>query len=205
VSIDAYAARAVIVGRAVRNVLTDFTYGHIMAAGPDNSDYLALEEMFAGRVRDGDVLVDVGCGRGRVLAKWLRRYPGHQVIGIELNEQRAAKTRRRFRREARCTVISGDAIASLPENATLLFLFNPFDRDGSLRMRDALANRPPVQPPLRLLYTNPEFVDQFENNPDWITERVPIGSSELVPHHDLVVIDRRHGANGQDPVLRRTQ
>src|SRR4249919_4103205 len=69
--------------RLSRNVVIDLRYGpflggtvstryrHEGAHPVGNSDYLVLRAIFEGRVQDGDLLVDVGCGRGRVLNHWL--------------------------------------------------------------------------------------------------------------------------------------
>lgn len=190
---------AVLAGRAGRNLLTDLRHGHLMVAGADNSDYQALREVFAGRIREGDVLIDVGCGRGRVLATWLDYYPEHRMVGIELNPDVAASTRRRFSGHPQLTILCGDAVTACPPDATLLFLFNPFDRATMTRLRDELTARPATIPPLRLLYTNAKDADLFEESLGWRTTRVPIGSSQVVPHHDLVVIDRVQRPRAPDP------
>ncbi|MGH2719418.1 MAG: class I SAM-dependent methyltransferase [Actinomycetota bacterium] len=187
---DAALRVAVLAGRAGRNLLTDLRHGHLMVAGADNSDYRALREVFAGRVREGDVLIDVGCGRGRVLATWLDYYPDHRIVGIELNPDVAAATQQRFASHPQLSVVCGDAVTVCPPEATLLFLFNPFDRATMTRLRDELTARPPTIPPMRVLYTNAKDADLFEESMGWRTTRVPIGSSRVVPHHDLVVIDR---------------
>lgn len=156
-------------GRATRNVATDIRYGHLMGrvprigAGTSNSDHQVLRTVFAGRIRPGDVLVDIGCGRGRVLAVLLRTHPAHTVVGIEVDAELASAAARRFRNEPRCRVIAGDAISLLPDEATLLFLFNPFGRAAVERLRDQLEQRPPSRPPLRILYSNPHHLEAFEH------------------------------------------
>ena len=162
----------------------------LVGAGTTNSDHHVLSQIFVGRVRPGDVLVDVGCGRGRVLSTWLRTLPDHQVVGIELDPKLAKGTARRFARHSRCRVIEGDAVAMLPPDGTLLFMFNPFNRATVARLRGALEARPPSQPPLRILYSNPRHVDLFEGRAGWAVERVGLGGGRLVPHHDLAVIDQ---------------
>lgn len=191
--------------RAVRNIATDVRCGHLMGrvpgvgAGSSNSDHQVLRGVFAGSIRPGDVLVDIGCGRGRVLAAWLRFHPAHDVVGIEVDRDLAAGTARRFRDEPRCRVIAGDAVVLLPADATLLFMFNPFARDTVERLCAQLAERPVTDPPLRILYSNPNHLAVFERSPAWRIERVRLGGGRLIPHHDLAVVDRRLSFEGSAP------
>ena len=182
--------------RSARNIATDLRYGQFTAVVPgrhgdtNNSDHKVLEAVFEQQVRPGDVIVDVGCGRGRVLAHLLRYYPDHQVIGIEIDQGLAATTARRFRGEARCEVIAGDAVSVLPTDATLMFLFNPFGEDDIERLRATLEARPPTAPPQRLLYSNPRHLDGFDSSDAWSVRRKTLGGGRLVPFHDLAVVDR---------------
>lgn len=191
----ALARVAVQVARALRNVATDLRHGEwlgrppVVGAGTTNSDHRVLAQVFDGRVRDRDVLVDLGCGRGRVLSTWLRAFPGRRAIGVEIDPKLAARTGRRFADSADCLVVQGDAVTALPPEGTLLYMFNPFDRPTVERLRDALEARAPSNPPLRILYSNPRHADLFEGRPGWVVAQFRLGGGRLVPHHDLVVID----------------
>ncbi|QYG94254.1 methyltransferase domain-containing protein [Iamia sp. SCSIO 61187] len=182
--------------RSARNIATDLRHGQFTAAVPgrhgdtNNSDHKVLQAVFDQRVRPGDVIIDVGCGRGRVLAHLLRNHPGHRVVGIEIDHELAATTARRFADEALCEVIAGDAVAVLPDDATLLFLFNPFGEADIERLRVALEARPATQPPQRLLYSNPRHLGGFESSDAWTVRMNTLGGGRLVPFHDLAVIDR---------------
>lgn len=200
----ALARVAVQVGRALRNVATDLRHGEwlgrppVVGAGTTNSDHRVLAQTFDGRVRDRDVLVDLGCGRGRVLSSWLRAYPGRRIIGVEIDPKLAARTRRRFADRPDCVVVEGDAVTALPPDGTLLYMFNPFDRPTVEWLRDALEGRPPSDPPLRILYSNPRHADLFEGRPGWTVAQFRLGGGHLVPHHDLVVIDQVGDASPTD-------
>lgn len=93
-----------------------------------------------------DVLVDLGCGKGRVLVVACS-YPFAEIIGVELIPQLAAVARRNLRTESRCSVVVSDAGSfALPDHATVLFLFNPFTptvdaRVGQL-LRASLSRAP---------------------------------------------------------------
>jgi SAM-dependent methyltransferase len=94
-----------------------------------------------------DVFVDYGCGRGRLLIVALdHRF--RRVVGIELLPTLVADARRNVARFGeRCEVIEGDAAAlPLPDDATVLYMFNAFGDDVLAdvvkRIRESLSRRP---------------------------------------------------------------
>lgn len=98
-------------------------------------------------VSDQDVFVDLGCGKGRMLGLALER-GFKRVVGIELIPQLAEAAARNVRRNrSRCEVIVGDASSvALPDDATVVFLFNPASREVLLGMLEniqaSVARRP---------------------------------------------------------------
>ena len=68
--------------RLVYNVLFDLKYGRFLGGKKHtpyslmganvtaNSDYKAMTIFFKGNIKLDDVLVDVGCGKGRVINFW---------------------------------------------------------------------------------------------------------------------------------------
>jgi hypothetical protein len=182
--------------RRLRNLMFDLRTGHVLAGNrasrhPSahdvvNTDVTALERIFDGRVRDGDVLVDVGCGKGRVLSWWASTFPGSRLVGLELDEQVAEETRRRVQRNSQTTVIAGDAIANLPADGTLFYLHNPFGEATVRGFAQRLAELRPGMAGIRILYYNPLHADVFEDDPAWSVERVSIGAERF---HALCVIE----------------
>ncbi|HET6970030.1 MAG TPA: GNAT family N-acetyltransferase, partial [Phenylobacterium sp.] len=108
---------------------------------------------------EGDVLFDVGCGRGRVLAFFGRSAVG-RVVGVEFDPVLADQARRNVERlrgrRAGIEVITGDAAAQDYDEATVLFLYNPFGEPVMGRfikqVKASLARRPRA---LRIVYCNP--------------------------------------------------
>lgn len=80
-------------------------------------------------IKPNDVLVDAGCGQGRVLNFWLHRYPNNRIIGIEIDEAGAADLRRRYSGHKNVTIVIGDATKAVPADGTIFCLFNPFTAD----------------------------------------------------------------------------
>jgi SAM-dependent methyltransferase len=125
--------------KAARNAVRDLRYGkplggtirtkyaHLGANDVGNADYEDLALLFADvPVGPDDVIVDVGCGKGRSLNWFLERYPANRIVGIELDPDICADTAKRLRKHERVTVVCGDATAMLPDDGTVFYLFNPF-------------------------------------------------------------------------------
>lgn len=84
----------------------------------------ALESLSVGR---GDVFVDYGCGKGRMLAIALERGV-IRAVGVEVVPELAAEARRNLRRFGeRADVRTADAaLEPLPDDATVVYIFNSF-------------------------------------------------------------------------------
>ena len=99
------------------------------ATQTQSTDYRLLDAMFeAVDLRDEDVLLDVGCGEGRVLSYlYLRGFHG-RIIGIELDPEVAQTARSRLEGLERVEVITNNVFdrPDLIAHATALFAFNPF-------------------------------------------------------------------------------
>ena len=165
------------VARLLRNVAFDLKYGAFLggtvaarspgAHASGNTDYAVMDQFFRGRIHEHDVLVDVGCGRGRVLNWWLRYHGTHRIVGIELLEEVAAATAARLRSYSNVQVIAGDALENLPSDGTLFFLFNPFDAPTMARFKERFRALCRANPARRLLYYAPVHLDIFAQDPEW--------------------------------------
>lgn len=186
--------------RLFRNACLDLRYGaflggirktpyaHLGVYDTANSDYEALPLIFNDVIQESDVLVDIGCGKGRVINWWLSRGLRNPMIGIELDKLVADDTRRRLRRHGNVQIICGDVLAHLPKNGTIFYLFNPFDRKWVVALKDELS-RLFVQGNKRsVYYYNCVHLDVFENDPDWTVEKRTLQGSRF---HPLAVITRR--------------
>jgi methyltransferase family protein len=169
----------------LRSFLTDLRYGALLSGGMKtqhgglgaynvvNSPYSVLPHIFAGRIGPSDVLVDVGCGKGRVINWWLSQGVRNPIVGIEINPEVAAITAKRLRRHTNVRIVADDATTAIPSDATLLYLYNPFDRPAMERLKAMLVERF-AQRGITLLYWNAEYVDVFRGDPDWDVEMVAL-------------------------------
>lgn len=137
----------------------------------DLSVLLSREEI---RVRPGDVAVDVGCGRGRVLNWWLDHGVTSPIVGLELDAEIAEQTRRRLARNRNVSVLAGDAADRLPPEGTLFFLSNPFDERMMARFEESLSRLQSPADLVRIVYYNPHFVDVFLETGRWTVTPIPV-------------------------------
>lgn len=119
------------------------------------------------RVSPDDVLVDVGCGLGRVILWWLHTTGGHgRIVGLELDPEIGERTRGLFMRYPNVSIITGSAVDVVPPTATLLYLFNPFNEEVLARFNDRVKEIRAGQR-TRIVYVNACHVGVFEADPSW--------------------------------------
>lgn len=152
-----------------------------------NTDYLVLGAIFRDRIAPDDVLVDVGCGKGRVLNHWLASGLKNTMIGIELDPDVASRTVRRLRRYSNVTVLTGDAVELLPAETTVCYLFNPFAEDIVARFKGSFESRCPSA---LLIYYNPKHLARFSSDDAWQVEMVDLRQQlpSGYPTHELALL-----------------
>ena len=92
-----------------------------------HSGHDVLDDLFARvPVRPDDVLVDVGCGKGRVVAYLAMTFPENKVIGVEVSDA-ALFVRRIFAGNPRVEVRHAMLDQDYPVEGTVFFLFPPTD------------------------------------------------------------------------------
>lgn len=186
------AARFREITWVARNFAVDLRYGgslagsirsryrHRGASDVVNSQYSVLPHIFDGRIGPADVLVDVGCGKGRVINWWLSLGLRNRMVGIELDPDVASATNERLRRFGNVAIVNEDATTWMPDDATVAYMYSPFNAAVMRRFKAHLEERF-AERGITVLYWNPEFVDVFQDDPRWSTYLV-----ELVE-----VLDRR--------------
>lgn len=126
-------------------------------------DWLALER--------SDVVVDLGCGKGRVLC-CASLYELGQVIGVDVREElceTAERNLRRMRRKrAPSTIIRGKAEEFDYTRGTVFYMFHPFG-PNTLKTVLLQLNRGVHENPrrVRIVYVNPRH-DAVLEGTDWL-------------------------------------
>ncbi len=137
--------------RLLKNVYLDFRYGGKFLGGvvrssqedkgflhTMNTDYRVFKYLFSFvELRPDDVIVDVGCGKGRFFNFLLSENWQGRLVGIEVNPTVAEFTRSRLKNYANVEVIETDVAAMKDLPGTVFYLYNPFT---SVVMRPFLAN-----------------------------------------------------------------
>jgi SAM-dependent methyltransferase len=181
------------VGRMAHNLYWDLRYGGYCGGyqrsryedcgglATQSTEYGQLKLLFdqdGVTIRASDVLVDVGCGKGRVLNYWLSRGWRNRMIGIELDPAIADQTRRRLQPYPNITIVTGNILDTLPLDGTLFYLFYPFTTPVMKRFKDRLAQQSRARDSVRILYYNCADIDVFQNDTAWeVTELA--GQAEL--------------------------
>jgi SAM-dependent methyltransferase len=179
--------------RLARNAYLDLRYGRRLLGGvvrsphfergyfdAVNTDYDVLTRLFSEiRIEPDDVFVDVGCGKGRTLNWFLSRGYGNKLVGVEINAPLAEFTRRRLQRYRQVEIRSEDAVEHFAD-ATIYYLFNPFDAQAVVQWEAKLAQRVIDRASGRrrdrpvVFYTRCEHLDVFEANPMWKIRRIDL-------------------------------
>ena len=189
-------------GRATRilcNLALDLRYGSFLggtqktrfgtagAHDTANSEYCALKQIFAGRISPTDVLVDVGCGKGRVINWWLHQGVSNRIIGLELDEEVAARTAHRLRRHHNVSIIPGDAVQNLPADGTLFYLFNPFQSAVVTRFKNRILEIC-TSKAMTILYYNCVCLNVFKDDPQFVVEEPELNDEYSHRLHKFAVI-----------------
>ena len=129
------------------------------ATGSESTHYWFLDDIFSGAEFSAeDSFIDVGCGKGRVLAYMQSiGFPG-KINGVELNEEVAEYAASWAEKYDNINVISGDAFELNYNEYTVLFLGRPFLPEMFKRFVDKLEAE--LEHPIKFYY----WVDQQSGN-----------------------------------------
>lgn len=101
------------------------------ATGSQSTPYWGLEKLFKDAVFDEtDHLIDVGCGKGRVLAYLAGINCRARITGVELNPEVACTAKKWVQRYSNINVIEGNAFDLDYNEYTKMFMFRPMETDA---------------------------------------------------------------------------
>ncbi len=167
--------------RLLKNAWLDFRYGgQFLGGGIDskyadhgayetaNSDYDTLKILFKDiDISDTDVLVDVGCGKGRVINYWLSSGIKNRIYGIELDPDVAGDTQERLKNYANITIIAGSCIDNFPVEGTIFYLYNPFSESVLKEFLASVNRLCTTDGRIIIIYNNPRHITVFNDYADW--------------------------------------
>ncbi len=121
-------------------------------------------------LQPGDVFVDIGCGKGRVLCCAAQRKL-KAVEGIEIKPAIAELARRNAQKAGWHAPIAVHAMAAQDYSyaaATVMFLFNPFTNEILDQVLDQIERTRANRHPFRLVYVFPKHSDVLSRR-RWLT------------------------------------
>lgn len=170
-------------------------FRHIGANDVYHTDYAVMPLIFSQiAVRPEDVLVDVGCGKGRVINYWLSKKLKNKIYGLELDPNVACETASQYKNRSNVTIIYGDAIGNLPADGTVFYFYNPFSEEKVREFEEKLRHL--TQSPITVVYYKPDSAHVF-NNGFWQTRHINFERDmgikrwgRLNKYHDLCIIEK---------------
>jgi SAM-dependent methyltransferase len=141
-----------------------------------NSDYDILPFLFSKvEILPDDTLIDVGCGKGRVIVYWLSRGLSNQLVGIELDKSIADDTREQFRKFKNVEIMHGDVNevfdGSRVGNGQIYYMYNPFNQ-GVMELLEKKLSELSRDRSITVIYHRSEFIDVFQKAGSWIIEKI---------------------------------
>ena len=135
--------------------------------GSQSTNYIILERIFSHVTLTGqDSFLDVGCGKGRVLAFLVKKHAPCRLYGIEINEISGKVALEWTEKYEQVSVKLGDAFQMDYNPYTILFLGRPFLPKTFLQFIEKLESD--LTHPITLIY----WVDQqsgylLKDRPGW--------------------------------------
>jgi hypothetical protein len=182
-------------GRSLRGNHTS-TYKHLGANDTYHTDYSVMPLIFKNiEICPDDVLVDVGCGKGRIINYWLSRKLKNEIVGLELDPKIACRTARQFSGRRNIRIIPGDAISNLPSDGTVFYFYNPFTEEKVREFEDRVA-KISENKAVKVIYYNPKSLHVFYNG-NWTIKLINFEKDmgikrwgRMNKFHDLAIITR---------------
>ena len=110
-------------------VPTPFARSH-GATGSQSAPYLGLAKVMQDfDPRTEDSFIDIGCGKGRVIAYLLSNNCKFRITGIELNPSVASVAKEWTSRFPNVEIIEGDAFGLDYNDYNVLFMYRPMETD----------------------------------------------------------------------------
>ncbi|TYQ16262.1 UNVERIFIED_CONTAM: Dimethyladenosine transferase (rRNA methylation) [Acetivibrio alkalicellulosi] len=189
------------------SIILDIKYSHRLLNGNKKSpykklgandtyhtDYMAMPLIFEQiSINPDDVLVDVGCGKGRVINFWLSKGYNNKIIGLELDPDIAKETAAQFLSRKNVQIICGDAIANLPYEGTVFYFYNPFTEWKVMEFERKMTSISESKK-VKIIYYNPKSLHVFKNE-NWNIQMIDFEKDlglkkwgRLNKYHDLAII-----------------
>jgi hypothetical protein len=162
-----------------------------------NTDYDILPFLFGKiAILPRDTLVDVGCGKGRVIVYWLSLGLKNRLVGIELDKDVADHTKAQFRKVPNVEVLCGDVNTVFEGGPAggheIFYLYNPFNREVMARF-EAKLHHLSLDRPITVIYHRCEYVEVFLEAGRWNVEQLEFSHASGYRSRSAIVTSFRPG------------
>ncbi|MBO4687921.1 MAG: hypothetical protein J5636_05360 [Clostridiales bacterium] len=150
----------------VKSVYRDDANG-VGMTGSQSTHYIILKRIFSHvTITEKDSFMDIGCGKGRVLAFLLKKHAPCKISGIEINEISGKVAQEWTKKYEQVNVTLGDAFEIDYDSYTILFMGRPFLPKTFLQFIEHFESG--LTHPITLIY----WVDQqsgylLKDRPGW--------------------------------------
>lgn len=171
-------------------------YKHLGANDVYHTCYTAMPLIFKHiSINPEDVLVDVGCGKGRVINYWLSQKLTNRIVGLELDPEVAKQTISQFSKWKNVEILQGDAIINLPSDGNVFYFYNPFSEEKVREFEQQISSIYHDKE-IRIIYYNPKSIHVFNNN-NWDIVKINFENDcgvkrwgRINKYHDLAIVTR---------------
>lgn len=156
-----------ICGKSLTKYVASVDKKVLQATGSESARYWALDEVFKEmKFNKDDKFIDVGCGKGRILAEMERiKFPG-QLYGIELNPDVAKYAQDWAKRYDNLTIMSGDAFKLDYNDYNIIMLCRPFLEEMYVTFLEKME-KDIKHPVTVILYVDNYMAKYVKDKPQW--------------------------------------
>ena len=131
------------------------------------SHYRVLEKVFRkSHFTEDDSILDVGCGKGRILAYFTEKGFKGKLTGVELKRDVVAVCKQWTKAYPNIQVIEGNVLDLDPNDYTILVMYNPFGEDVLLQLLEKMEQT--LTHPIQLYYLSDHLCgDHINGRPGW--------------------------------------
>lgn len=139
----------------------------LQATGSESARYFSLDKVFKDmEFNKDDKFIDVGCGKGRILAYMEKiKFPG-QLYGIELNPDVAEYAQSWAKRYDNLTIMSGNAFELDYNDYNIIMLCRPFLEEMYVTFLEKME-KDIKHPVTVILYVDNYMAKYVKNKPQW--------------------------------------
>ena len=156
-----------ICGKSLTKYVASVDRKVLQATGSESARYWALDEVFKDmKFNKDDKFIDVGCGKGRILAYMEKiKFPG-QLYGIELNPDVAEYAQYWTKRYDNLTIIAGNAFELDYNDYSIIMLHRPFLEKMYVTFLEKLESD--IKHPVTvILYVDNYMAEYVKDKPEW--------------------------------------